>query len=286
MKIKLITKIIDIILTFGLIGLIIWLIIADINPEGIRIVFHSAGDKNPLVDGPKPEERVIGTYGAGQDKYWEIAIDPIYFDLYIPRLYQTIEMEIVYQNEGQELIELGGLGSSEGWQITLKPGENKVIDNLDWPCQEFVGFRVCQNLNILSRNEPKMFDNFNEFVESQNDGQVVVYHYKFPEQTGVEADAWQKDLDLANYDYLVTTYFTPKNLGQSWQQVSATFKSEELWLSGHIYKFMLSAPGLDQGARLRVRSIKFTMHKEPITIENFFVKMKRLWKRNLSKIGL
>jgi len=54
MKIKLLTIIIDIILALGLILLIVWLIVADINPEGRRIIFHSGGDRNSLIDGPKP----------------------------------------------------------------------------------------------------------------------------------------------------------------------------------------------------------------------------------------
>jgi len=285
MKIKLLTKILDIILSLGLVALIIWLIIADINPEGTRVIFHSAGYKNPLVDGPKPAERVIGTYGSGKDKYWEIAIDPIYFDLYIPRLYQTIDMVVVYQNEGQNLIELGGLGSSQGWQITLKPGANQAIDELSWPCQEFAGFRVCQNLDRLDREEAVIYLDFNDFVNQIGDSKIMTYHYKFPEQIGVASAGWYKDSNLTDYDYLVTTYFSPKDLGQNWQQMRATFRAEELWLKGHIYKFMISAPGLDQGARLRIKSIKFTLNEEPITKDNLRIKMSRFFKRNLAKIG-
>lgn len=285
MSIKSFTKIIDIILALGLMVLIGWLVLADINLSGTRIIFHSAYDNHPLVDGPQPLERVIGTFGAGEDKYWEIAVDPVYFDLYIPRLYQEIDMEMVYQNAGQELIEPGGLGSSQGWQITLKPGDNQAIDKLTWPCQEFTGLRVCQNLDRLERSEALVYVNFNEFVESIAGSRLVTYHYKFPEQIELAADAWHKDLDLTGYDYLVTTYFPPLDLGQGWQQVSAKFTAEELWLAGHVYKFMISAPELDRGARLRVKSIKFTLSREPITRDNYKIKISRFFKRGLEGIG-
>jgi len=284
MKHSITVRMLNIVFAVGLIGLFAWFVISDINPSGKRIIEYSADRATSLITGPKPADRVIGEYGTGDSRYWEIAVDPIYFDLFIPRLYQQITMEVVYQTERQELLELGGLGAGTGWQITLKPGQNLVLDGLDWPCQTFGNIRFCQNPEL---QEIMDWHDVFSFIDKARGRRVLTYHYTFPIDVTFDTEPWTIDTDIRRYDFLVTSYHTPLDISGGWKHMSAEFSANELWLSGHTYKFMISAPELDKhSGRLRIKSVRFVLEKEPITPANFRSKLQRFWKRNLSKFGL
>jgi len=203
-----ISKYLNISLFFALLIVIGVLVILDINPSGKRIVFHSAIKPNGLVDGPRPADRLLGVVGNDMSAAWEVAIDPVYFELYIPRLYQRITFELIIDPGEQDIIELGGLGSSQGWQVSLKPA----------------------------------------------------------------------------FDASLTSSEQPEKVDEKYYKLSATFTPEELFLAGHIYTFVVSAPDLKTNNHtLKIREANFYLEKEPITLANLPDKAQRFWQRLMSK---
>jgi hypothetical protein len=204
-----ILKYLNISLFFVLLVVIGVLIILDINPSGKRTVFHSVIKPNGLVDGPRPADRLLGV--VGNDKItsaWEVAIDPVYFELYIPRLYQRITFELIIDPGEQDIIELGGLGSSQGWQVSLKPAFDA---------------------SLISSKQPEMVD-------------------------------------------------------ERYYKLRATFTPEELFLAGHIYTFVVSAPDLKiNNHTLKIREANFYLEKEPITLSNLPKKAQSFWERLMNK---
>jgi hypothetical protein len=208
MSVDKISKYLNISLFFALLVVIGILVILDINPSGKRTVFHSVIKPNGLVDGPRPVDRLLGVVGNDMSAAWEVAVDPVYFELYIPRLYQRITFELIVDPGEQDIIELGGVGSSQGWQVSLKPGFNS---------------------SLTSSKQPEKVDD---------------RYYK----------------------------------------LSATFTPEELFLAGHIYTFVVSAPDLKiNNHTLKIREANFYLEKEPITLANLPDKAQRFWQRLMSK---
>ncbi len=283
MSIKAFSLFLNIILGMGLLCLIIWLVIQDIDPDGYREIEYSLENKSNLVTGPEPAARILGEFEDQGIKYWEAFIDPIYFDLYIPRLYNSITMEVVYRVHNQQILEFGGLGTDEGWNFTFRPGENELLNNLDWSCNKFNKVKICKNPDSTS---PELtYQNIDEFWRQLNDEKIILYFS--PRPKNYEYDYLNLNTDLSLYDYLITEYDGSEDFGNGWRRRKAFFSSEDLWLAGHKYKFILSAPELDQrGGEIQIASIKFILEKEPITWQNIPIKLKRLMARLKSKIGL
>ncbi len=285
MRVKFYLRFIHFILAMGLLALVFYLLISDINPSGIREVEHRPQKEHSLVKGPYPPERLLGVFAEGSNTFWEILVDPVYFDLHLPRLYQQIEMIIEYQTVGQDIVNLGGVGGAN-WNVSLHPGQNKIIDNLDWPYTELGRVRIYQNLERLDRLEPIRYISLFDFISRERDRSILTYFFGFS-SSEISAQRWEEGVQLSDFDFLVTTYRSPKILPDGWQQIRATFSPAELRLQNRKYQFLVSAPLMDKNRdRLRIRQVKFVLYKEPITQDNYQVKLRRFWQRLKARIGL
>ncbi len=285
MRNKFYLRFIHFILAIGLLALVFYLFISDINPSGVREIEHQPQAGSSMVRGPYPPERLLGVFTEGNNTFWEVLVDPIYFDLFLPRLYKQIEMIIEYQAVGQDIVNLGGVGGAS-WNVSLHPGQNKIIDNLDWPYIELGQVRIYQNLERLNRSEPIRYISLSDFINRERDRSILTYFFSFSSNE-VAAQRWEEEVRLSDFDFLVTTYHSPKILPDGWQQIRATFSPAELRLQNRKYQFLVSAPFMDKNkGRLKIRKVKFVLYKEPITKGNYQVKLRRFWQRLKARIGL
>ncbi len=270
-----ITRFLNLAIALASVFFLVYLIWYDINPKGIRDISHAIDKHHTLVNGPVPVDRL-----QTSEDYWEIFIDPVYFDLYIPRLYQRINFSLLMKNPGQPVVELGGLGSDQGWQITLKPGINDFIDNLNLDCQDFSEVQICAGKKVL----PADLTAWDEILLLYPDAVYSTYFFADQKLANHQVINWDNKFTNSDFDFLLTTYRKPVVLSEGWRLVQATFYPNELWLAGHIYKFVISAPNLaESGGRVLIRRVDFSLVKEPITLNNLGIKLTRFWQRFKNK---
>jgi len=285
MRVRFYLRFTNFVLASGLLALVFYLIISDINPSGVRIIEHWPQKEHSLIEGPYPPERLLGVFSEEGNTFWEVFIDSVYFDLSLPRLYQQIEMIMEYQVLSQDIVNLGGVGGAS-WNISLHPGQNKIIDDLDWPYIELGRVRIYQNLARLNRSEPAKYISLSDFIAKERGRRILTYFFNFP-SVDIAVQKWEEGVKLADFDFLITTYHSPKVLPDGWRQIRATFSPAELRLQNRKYQFLVSAPLMDKNrGRLRIRRVKFILYKEPITKDNYQIKLKRFWQRLKTRVGL
>ncbi len=284
MKIDKVTKIINlamIIIVFIFLFFLVWY---DINPKGQRKVIHTFDKTNSLIRGPYPDDRLNNQKQVGKN-YWEIAIDPVYFDLYIPRLYQRISFSTIFQlannTNNDTVIELGGLGSDQGWQVTLKPIYNYNLENLKLDCKKFP-YSPANDISVCAGREslPVELNNWSEILEKYPTAEYATYNFSSSRLADLNIKKWEQNFTKEDFDFLLTTYQPVVDLGNNWKKGTAVFSPDELWLAGHIYKFIISAPDLTKNNQtIYLKSVEFYLEKEPITRQNFKDKLLRFWER-------
>ncbi len=277
MKIDKISKLINLAMVVLVFFILLYLVWYDINPSGQRSIVHTYNKNNKLVRGPYPEDRL-----GVNNNYWQIAIDPVYFDLYIPRLYQKIDFSVEFQlSDNQTILELGGLGSDEGWQITLKPVYNFYFESLQLDCKKFA-YSPSTDVSICAgrKSLPVELNNWSDILEQYPTAEYVTYNFNSFRLADINTKEWEQNFTSQDFDFLLTTYQPAQDLGNGWRQATASFLPNELWLAGHIYKFVISSPDLAQNKQtVNVRSVKFDLEKEPITQQNFTDKLFRFLNR-------
>ena len=141
-----IIKSLKILFPVGLIILVVYLIYQDLDFAGERLLVHSAASKSILVNGPGPDNRLAGVQSEQGEKFWTIIIDPVYWQLTLPRRYEEIEIEIVFQAPGVSLVQFGGLMTAKGWNYQWTGLKNDVWENISWPClvDSERNWRLCQ----------------------------------------------------------------------------------------------------------------------------------------------
>lgn len=289
MNINKITRLIN--LGMIVLGILFFLFLVwyDINPSGQRSVVHSYNKTNKLVNGPYPFDRLVN---QAKENYWEIAIDPVYFDLYIPRLYQRITFSAIFKPDNdQAVVELGGLGSDQGWQITLKPAYNGYLENLNLDCRIFLESQDKISLCAGRDQLPPEINIWQDIFKLYPEADYVTYFLP-PAQyldsregiNNLNIKQWDNAMTANDFDFLITTYQPAEDLADGWKKATAVFSPNELWLAGHIYKFVISIPELsNRGGRVRLQAVEFYLEKEPITINNFQEKLTRFWQRLISR---
>lgn len=133
--------------------LFVWLLVIDIAPGGELVVRHVVDENSPYINSILPEDRTLGIqFGANGEAYTTIINDPVYFSVELPNTqFDEAEVELEFANDGQPIIELGGLVDiySEGYD--LKPLQNLIIENSEWNKIEDEGIVLLQRVsNFLS----------------------------------------------------------------------------------------------------------------------------------------
>ncbi len=124
-SLKKILKIFRIILICFVSGVIFWLFYKDFVPNGQLVVENNFEKRSALISGLYPFERLKGIEKGADISYETIYIDPVYFDLTIPRFFKTAKIIIKYQNPSHNLFQLGIKDVNSDWNFLFKTIEDK-----------------------------------------------------------------------------------------------------------------------------------------------------------------
>ncbi len=138
--------------------LLVWLFWQNMVPTGILVLEYKKGSATSPISDLHPDKRLIDLEEDGDDQ--RFFVDPVYFDAKVPREFDTVTVDLTWQNQSQPIIELGARKIRGAWGFVLKPLHNKIIDDVDWPCQRYDEVIFCQrtesytNLSSLLTQPP------------------------------------------------------------------------------------------------------------------------------------
>jgi len=249
------------------IALLAWIFFQNMVPTGILVLkYKKANPISPITD-LHPEKRIIELDEGGENQ--RFYIDPVYFDAKVPREFDTVTIQMAWQNQSQPILELGARKVRGAWGFVLKPLQNKIIDQLDWPCQRYDGVIFCQ--------KEKKYTNLSSFF-SKPEGRVLSYNYVIPEN--LEHDMMNVNSNTEDYDYIIATYESPESLGNDWYQKSVVYDWQDFALYINEISFLISAPELHKGhGQILVGDIEITLKRDPLDMEGFWEYIKNQLRR-------
>ena len=115
---------------------------------------------SPVITNLFPANRLSEVFKIkDQASYWqEINQEPVYFEARLPQQFDTAEVEVVYQNQSQNLVQLGLKTLGDEWSYDFKPLENRLLDNLDW-------FKLEEDRGVIWQRQ-KQFLSWDQFFEA------------------------------------------------------------------------------------------------------------------------
>jgi hypothetical protein len=111
------------------------LVIKDLVPGGQLEFIYDFSTDSPVITNLFPANRLSEINRVKDtDSYWQqLEEEPVYFETRLPQKFDTAEVELVYQNKNQPLIQVGlrTLGEND-WNYYFKPLENQLLNKLNW----------------------------------------------------------------------------------------------------------------------------------------------------------
>ncbi len=149
-----------------------WLLWLDLVPTGQLEVRFDLQHLSPFINRILPDARALPPSKLPSGEWAQQIIDePVYFTVEPPRHFDFLELELVWQNDGVPIVELGGLAGEEGSQYFLVPLQNLLIDESDWDRTEENG------IVLLQRD--RTYESIDSFVTSPPDrSKIATYHYQ------------------------------------------------------------------------------------------------------------
>ncbi len=169
-KLYKVTRIIIIILPFIILG---FLIKKDLVLSGHLEFVYDFSEDSPVITNLFPANRMSETYQIkNTENFWQqIQQEPVYFETRLPQKFDTAEVEIIYKNNSQPLVQVGlrTLGSND-WSYDFKPLENQLLDDLDW-------FKIEDSRGSIWQKQKKYlsWDQFFDQIKSINN--LASYNY-------------------------------------------------------------------------------------------------------------
>ncbi|TSC96073.1 MAG: Uncharacterized protein Athens101410_226 [Parcubacteria group bacterium Athens1014_10] len=118
-------KIIRFVFVFSVLSVISWLFYKDFVPSGVLEIKNTFKSKSVLISALYPENRLRKIEEQGGIYFQTMRIDPIYFDLTIPRFFKTAKVIIKYQNPSRNLFQIGLKNVDSDWDFLFKTLEDK-----------------------------------------------------------------------------------------------------------------------------------------------------------------
>jgi len=246
-------------LVIASIALLFWLFYQNLVPTGILVLEYKKGSAiSPLSD-LHPQERTIELPEDNSNQ--RFFIDPVYFDVKVPRAFDSVTVDITWQNQTQPILELGARKVRGSWGFVLKPLQNKIIDALDWPCQRYDAVIFCQR--------QETYTNLSSLLASPPKEKVLAYNYVMPQD--VVHDIMNVNTDISDYSYLVATYKPPVLIGDNWYRKEVKYDWSDFALYINEISFLISAPELHKGhGQIVLSDISITLKRGPLDWEGFF----------------
>ncbi|MDP3995222.1 MAG: hypothetical protein Q8P78_01240 [bacterium] len=240
----------------GSVALLGWLFLQNLVPTGEFVLEYKKGSGVSKISDLHQDKRVIDADGGNQSFY----IDQVYFDARVPREFDTVAVDMAFQNKAQPILELGARKLRGSWGFVMKPLQNKIIDELDWPCQRYDEVLFCQ------RSE--QYENLSEFLARPPASSIITYRYALPE--GINHDVMNVNTNMDAYDFLAATYAVPESLGDDWHRKTVLYNWEDFAVHINEISFLLSAPELNRGrGQIVLGDITITLKRDPLDWDGF-----------------
>ncbi len=107
---------------------IVWLLNKNLVPSGTLEAVYDFTKPSPYISELRPGGRLTPIQNGTQT----IIDDPVFFSVRPPSQFDSAEVEVVYQNHGAPIIELGAQVGSEDWQLDLRPVEVLALESSSW----------------------------------------------------------------------------------------------------------------------------------------------------------
>ncbi|OJI06314.1 hypothetical protein BK004_04075 [bacterium CG10_46_32] len=246
-----------------------WLFFQNLVPTGEFVLQYKKGSAISPITDLHPEQRVIDLDDDGPNSQ-RFYVDPVYFDAKVPREFDTVTVDITFQNQAQPILELGARRLRGSWGFVMKPLQNTIIDNLDWPCQRYDGVLFCQ--------KQERYTNLSALLVKPPSEPILTYHYALPEN--IQWDVMNVNTDTSEYNYLVATYTPPESLGDDWYRTSVPFVWSDFELYINEISFLVSAPELNKGhGDIVLKDITILLKRDPLDWNGFVEYIKNQLKR-------
>ncbi len=259
------------ILVVASIGILSWVFFQNLVPSGEIVLTHKKDSASSLISNLHPKQRVFST--QREPDVQRFFIDPVYFDAKVPREFDTVSVEIIWQNDLHPIMEIGSRKVRGAWGFVVKPLENKIIDSVifdsnlselslekSWHCGYNGEVLFCQ------RKEP--YKNLSEFFASPPEQKVISYNYNLPNE--IAHDSMNVYSDISEYDYLIASYSLPEDLGDGWKKRKVVFGWNDFALYINEISFMISAPDLDKiGGQIGINGISIILKRDPLDWDGF-----------------
>ncbi len=261
-------------LWIGAVSVLLWIFFQNLVPSGILVLEHTKGSPISPISDLHPEKRLIELPEDGDAQ--RVYVDPVYFDAKVPREFDTVTVDITWQNQSQPIVELGARKVRGAWGFVMQSLQNRFIDDVlyadtsPWDCNQYEGVLFCQKNNRYA-------DLASFFTNPPTQG-IATYHYTLPE--GITADSMNVYTDLSEYNYVLASYTSPESLGNDWYTRRVTFNWQDFALHINEISFLLSAPDLHKGnGQIVVGDIVITLQRDPLDWEGLLSYIKNQFKR-------
>lgn len=250
----------------GSVLLLGWLFFQNLVPTGEFVLKYKKGSAISPISDIHPEKRVIDLDDENQSFF----IDPVYFDAKVPREFDAVTVNLAWQNQSQPILELGSRKLRGSWGFVMKPLQNKIIDQLDWPCQRYDGVIFCQRA--------ERYANLSSLLAQPPQEKVLSYNYTLP--ASVNHDVMNVNTNINQYNYLVATYTPPESLGNDWYRASVPFSWNDFELYINEISFLVSAPELNKGhGQIVIGDISILLKRDPLDWDGFIEYVKNQLQR-------
>lgn len=91
----------------------------------------------------------------------------------------------------------------------------------------------------------------------------------------------RENISFKDIDFLIAADYSSPSQNKYWTQVLQSFDLQYVYYEDKTLRFILSAPGLGNRDNIKINKIKVLLEKEPITLSNFFPRLKNFLSRNL-----
>src|SRR3989339_687741 len=103
--------------------------------------------------------------------FWQtIKQEPVYFETRLPQKFNTAQVEVVYQNSTEPLVQLGLKTLGDEWSYDFKPLENQLLDKLDW-------FKIEDERGTIWQRQKKYLNWDQFFDQLKSLDNFAVYNY-------------------------------------------------------------------------------------------------------------
>lgn len=236
---------------------------------------YNLKDETPYVR-ILPESRFSEPVKDEKNWYRTVLADPVYFDIRVPRKFETGEVVMVYsvpedieKADTQEAVEFGGVANREKQNMVFVPLFLSQVEALSWE-------RLADDRYILFQRNSEYLSVEAFFAHPPEEARVMVYRTQVPEY-----EAWdgRSEALLSSHDFFLmpaADLFHWSEGGRVYSRARVAFDMSSLEISDHFYRFVWSLPGVNQSKDIRLHRFSVDLKRSKPTIHELFSKVRTL----------